>query len=167
MTTNNAQTEQEFIAQQKAKTANSGKGFAPAAKPDRRPVQEQPPAPAAAPSIADLNQVRQSEALTIRETVSAAAGHGSRALQALADQREQVKGVLKAEIARLTDPDLFFAELMNESADLIRQREMNRPAGEGFVLDFFDIPLELPTPRSLPMVNIAALPSSSVAVEDA
>lgn len=40
MTTNDAQTEQEFIVSQKAKT--SGKGFAPAKKPNPKPPTAAP-----------------------------------------------------------------------------------------------------------------------------
>lgn len=124
------------------KTANSGKGFVPSPKTDR-PAAAQPESPTA-------NQVTQSEAMTIRESVNIAAGTGAKALQALAGQRAQTAETIAAEIARLTDPTLFFAETMTLAAEKIRAREEQVT----FELDFFNAAgLELPTPYSLPPVR--------------
>jgi hypothetical protein len=120
-----------------------GKGFAPS-KGDR---------PAAVqPEPADPNQVTQSEAMTIRESVNLAAGTGARALQSLAGRRAQTAETIAAEIARLTDPTLFFAETMTLAAEKIRAREEQ----VSFELDFFNAAgLDLPTPYSLPPVRNA------------
>jgi hypothetical protein len=123
---------------------NSGKGFTPR-KTDRPAAAPVQPVPTAA-----ANQVTQSEALTIRESVNLAAGTGAKALQSLAVQREQTAEAIAAEIARLTDPTLFFAETMSRAADKIRARQDQ----VNFELDFFSAAeLTLPTPYALPSVR--------------
>jgi hypothetical protein len=127
-----------------SRAKDPGKGFAPSPKTDR-PAAAPQPAPSAA-----ANQVTQSEALTIRESVNLAAGMGAKALQALSGQRDQTAEAIADEIARLTDPTLFFAETMSRAADKIRAREDQ----VSFELDFFSAAeLTLPTPYALPPVR--------------
>jgi hypothetical protein len=133
----------KFAAERQAEREKP-QGFTPKPKSDR---------PDAAPQVApgaDPNQVTQSEALTIRESVNLAAGTGAKALQSLAVQREQTAEAIASEIARLTDPTLFFAETMSRAADKIRAREDQ----VSFELDFFRAAeLTLPTPYALPPVR--------------
>jgi hypothetical protein len=111
--------------------SNSGKGFTP--RKTNRPAAVPTPPNADDPSV-DHSHVVQSEAMTIRESVNLAAGMGAKALQALSGQREQTKETIAAEIERLTDPGLFFAETMTLAADRIRQRQDQIE----FELDFYD-----------------------------
>jgi hypothetical protein len=126
-------------------TKSKPQGFAPSPKSDRAAASTEP---------ADHASVTQSEALTVRESVNLTAGTGARALQALTAQREQTQETIAAEIERLTDPDLFFAETMNRAAEKIRQRQQSRDQ-VAFELDFFDpasVTALLPKPRQLPQV---------------
>ena len=124
-------------------------GFKPkpkAARPAAQPAAVQP---------TDLNQVAQSEAMTIRESVNLSAGTGARALQALSVQRDNTQQAIAAEIERLTDPELFFSETMAIAAEKIRSREQQRDQ-VSFELDFFDVAsvtASLPAPRPLPQVQ--------------
>ncbi len=123
-------------------------GFTPTAKDDR-PTAAQPENPT------DLNQVAQSEAMVIRESVNLSAGTGARALQALTVQRDNTQQAIAAEIERLTDPELFFTETMAIAAEKIRSREQQRDQ-VSFELDFFDVAsvtASLPAPRQLPQVQ--------------
>jgi N-methylhydantoinase B/oxoprolinase/acetone carboxylase alpha subunit len=147
MSVNNAQTEQEFIAKQQAKR-HSGQGFAPCpangAKTKQGFTANQR---ARRADVGDVNASVQSESMTIRESVNLAAGMGAKALQTLSEQRDQTAEVIAEEIARLTDPTLFFAETMSRAADKIRAREDQ----VSFELDFFNATeLVLPTPYVLP-----------------
>jgi hypothetical protein len=117
-----------FMGNTSRAKANSGKGFTPTSKTDR------PAASPTAPNAVDPSKVTQSEAMAIRESVNLAAGMGAKALQALSGQREQTKETIAAEIERLTDPGLFFAETMTLAADRIRQRQDQIE----FELDFYD-----------------------------
>jgi len=103
----------------------------------------------------DLNQVAQSEAMTIRESVNLSAGTGTRALQALSTQRDNTQQAIAAEIERLTNPELFFTETIAIAAEKIRSREQQREQ-VSFELDFFDVAsvtASLPAPRPLPQVQ--------------
>jgi hypothetical protein len=95
-------------------------------------------------SAPDLNQVTQSEASTIQKSVNLAAKTSEKSLEALEGGREKASERIAAEIARLTDPTLFFAETMSRAADKIRAREDQ----VNFELDFFAAAaeLEMPTP---------------------
>lgn len=107
---------QEIEAKMNGNSNGSGKGFttntANKAKRDDRTTIKLP----ATPDAEQLKQVTQSGLTQVRETALSTAGQGATALNALATQREQVKTQLKEEIKRLTDPNLFFAELMDEVA---------------------------------------------------
>jgi hypothetical protein len=107
-----------------APKSNSDKGFSPNTENKAKRQQVETTAP-----TADLVAAKQSGSMQARETALATAGNGARALQVLAEQREQVKDTLKNEIIRLTDPDLFFAELMSEVAAELPKNEAQ--------LDFF------------------------------
>ncbi|MCY7283697.1 MAG: hypothetical protein LH679_09675 [Cyanobacteria bacterium CAN_BIN43] len=123
-------------------------GFTPKPKADRLDAA-QPENPT------DLNQVAQSEAMTIRESVNLSAGTGARALRALSVQRDHTQQAIAAEIERLTDPELFFTETIAIAAEKIRSREQQRDQ-VSFELDFFDVAsvtASLPAPRQLPQVQ--------------
>jgi hypothetical protein len=125
------------------------KGFTPR-KTDRPAT-----VPTAAPATGELARVTQSEAMTVRESVNSTAGTGARALQVLTAQRDKTQQTIAAEIERLTDPDLFFAETMAIAAEKIRSRDQQREQA-GFELDFFDsanITESLPPRRQLPPIQ--------------
>jgi hypothetical protein len=99
----------------------SGKGFTPTPKADRQPSAQ-----------SKTNQFEQSTQVCIDQVKSvglATVQKGVGATQALAIQREALKTQLKAEILHLTDPSVFFAELMSEVAT-----EISQTPGQ---LDFF------------------------------
>lgn len=140
MTTNDAQTEQEFIVSQKAKT--SGKGFAPAKKPNPKP-------PTAAPEstqhpIAPL----QSSTGTIQEAIGSMAGYSAQSTQALATQREVIVDRVADQMAALLDPDLFLQDVMERTVAKLNQRTVEIP-------NFFDISLELPPAPTLKQLSAA------------
>ena len=142
----------EIKAQQTAQST-AGKPFTPKPKADRPSAAAQPEPTAVQPT--DLNQVAQSEAMTIRESVNLSAGTGARALQALSVQRDHTQQAIATEIERLTDPELFFSETMAIAAEKIRSREQQRDQ-VSFELDFFDVAsvtASLPAPRPLPQVQ--------------
>ncbi|MCY7282476.1 MAG: hypothetical protein LH679_03355 [Cyanobacteria bacterium CAN_BIN43] len=136
-----------------APKSNKPQGFTPKPKADRPSTAAQSEPTAVQPT--DLNQVAQSEAMTIRESVNLSAGTGARALQALTVQRDNTQQAIAAEIERLTDPELFFTETMAIAAEKIRSREQQRDQ-VSFELDFFDVAsvtASLPAPRPLPQVQ--------------
>ena len=142
---------EQAILNAAANSKTKPQGFTPKAKSE---CPAAPPAAAVQPT--DLNQVAQSEAMTIRESVNLSAGTGARALQALSAQRDNTQQAIAAEIERLTDPELFFTETMAIAAQKIRTREQQRDQ-VAFELDFFDVAsvtASLPAPRQLPQVQI-------------
>jgi len=148
------------IKAQQAAQSTAGKPFTPKAKADR-PAAAQSEPTAAQPT--DLNQVAQSEAMTIRESVNLSAGTGTRALQALSTQRDNTQQAIAAEIERLTNPELFFTETIAIAAEKIRSREQQREQ-VSFELDFFDVAsvtASLPAPRPLPQVQTVKSLSSA------
>lgn len=110
----------EIEAQQNRAAAN-GKGFTPKAKSDREPSVQS--------NTNQFVQVTQACVDQVKAVGLATAQQGAGATQALAIQREALKTQLKAEILHLTDPAVFFAELMSEVAT-----EISQTPGQ---LDFF------------------------------
>jgi hypothetical protein len=150
MTTNNAQTEQEFIASQKAKT--SSKGFTPTKKPKPSTANAAahtapPTAAAAAPD--DTTDTLQN---TIATAIGSMSEYSAHSTEALATQREVIADRVADQMAALLDPDLFLQDVMARTVAKLNQRTVEIP-------NFFDIAFDLPpTPkvRHLPATPEAA-----------
>lgn len=134
-------------------SANEAKRSANKAKRDDRTTVKLP----TTPDPEQLNQATQSGLTQVRETALNTAGQGATALNALANQREQIKSQLKEEIKRLTDPNVFFAELMDEVA-----AELNHPPAQ---FDFFDCysaeELELPKAKEIRLLTATSSQSQN------
>jgi hypothetical protein len=99
--------------------------------------------------------IAQSEALTVRDSGGMTANAESQGIKALATRRESIQDAMAAELARLTDPDIFHAEVMAKAAERIRTRDQKRGQVE-FELDFFDVSsvtASLPKPYQLPQAK--------------
>jgi hypothetical protein len=143
MTKNNAQTEQEFIASQTAKTG--GKGFVPTGKPKPSPA---PAAPS--PAAADLPDQPiaplESTTDTIATAIGSMAEYSAHSTDAIATQREMIADHVADQMAALLDPDLFLQDVMARTVAKLNPRTVEIP-------NFFDITLDLPpvpTVRQLP-----------------
>lgn len=130
------------VALLKSNGSTAGQGFTPTAKGDRPQ-----PIPQTAANTQALTRVTDTGVGVVREQSLSTAGIGAQAIAAITQQRETVKGQLKDEIKRLTDPNLFFAELMDEVANELVPNQTE--------LDFFGCyaPLALPEPRQIKMLG--------------
>jgi hypothetical protein len=126
MTTNTAQTEQEFIAQQKAKTANSGKGFTPR-KTDRPAAAPQPaPSAAASTGIPTARETALVLSTQSHEAMSALQGAGLENAAAYVQRKQMERNAVVDKvsdaIAYLSDPDLLEADIMSAAAAKVAAR---------------------------------------------
>ncbi|GEM_PF-3236598 len=136
---------------------NRDKGFVPKAKAHSpaQPSQELAPQTDDISNDTDHAMIAQSEALTVRDSGGMTANAESQGIKALATRRESIQDAMAAELARLTDPDIFHAEVMAKAAERIRTRDQKRGQVE-FELDFFDVSsvtASLPKPYQLPQAK--------------
>jgi hypothetical protein len=156
MTTNNARTEQEFIASQKAKT--SSKGFAPTGKSKKPSPANTAASAASATAAADSTTPPHSSSQpqgvtslddttrTIATAIGSMSDYSTRSTETLATQREVIADRVADQMAALLDPDLFLQEVMARTVAKLNPRTVEIP-------NFFDIALNLPptpTVRQLP-----------------
>jgi len=124
MTTNNAQAEKDFIAQQSAKR-NKPQGFTSKAKSDRTP-QKPDDIETESTAIPAAQQKAVETATESHETIAALQRAGMQTAAAYVQrqtaQRNAVVEQVSDKLAWLTDPGLLEADIMSRTAAKVKQR---------------------------------------------
>jgi hypothetical protein len=154
MTTNNAQTEQQFIANQKAKAA--GKGFTPRAKgnscgngkTDRPTHTSSPPPKAGSSTLPTAKETASTLSHQSHDAMKALQGTGlenaAAYIQRQQTDRNAIVEKVSDAIAYLCDPDVLEADIMSAAAAKVAARSNAWGYSESTV--DLDTLFALPTP---------------------